>query len=137
MHRDRRAHLVEPIDKEQLHGLGDPPIDQPLARWPDPAVRDLANPIVREIPALASLRANNLPSPQLVERGHERVLFRIAHAGEDGKREVTANRGGHFCGATRLLGQQRQPGGNHGLDLRQSSCRPLARPPRGPSVRVR
>ena len=62
--------------------LGDAPMDEPLARRPDPAVRDLADAIVAEIPPLAGLRANDLAAPELVERAHERVLFEIAHLSE-------------------------------------------------------
>ena len=119
MHRNRRAHLVEPIGEQELHALRDAPVNQPPARRTDPAVGDLTDAVVAEVPPLVRLHADDMAPPELVERADERVLLEVAGLREDVEAEIASDRRRHFRGGARLVREQRQPRRDDRLHLRQ------------------
>ena len=94
-------------------------MNEPSSRGADSAVRDLANPIVAEVPSLVRLHADDVTLPELVERAHEHGLFEIACPRQEIELKVAADGGGDFCRRARFVGEERKPRGNNRLHARQ------------------
>ena len=65
---------IQIIGVELLQRNGNAPVQQPAARGADLSIGYLANPAVAEIVVVGVPHAHQAPSPEFIQRGHQRVL---------------------------------------------------------------
>jgi hypothetical protein len=116
MHGDRRAHVIEPIGKQELHSLSDSPVHEAPTRRSDAAVCNFADAVVAEFPPLVFLHADDVPLPELVERVNERVFLEIAGMRENVESEISSHCCRDLYDGTRLFREQAQSLRNDRLD---------------------
>ena len=81
VHRDGRAHFVEPLGEHRLHGGDNATMHQRCAGRAEAAIGDFANAVVAEVPASIGLTADDLPAPEFIDGTYQRCLVQIDRPG--------------------------------------------------------